>query len=537
MIYHINQIKVGLDYTDQVVAKKVLQLAKIQAKDLKYFKIIRRSLDARHQPVYILTVEIKTNVKIAKSPDIQQYKPPAKVGVSVKILNYRGPEPIVVGAGPAGLMAALVLAENGVSPVIIERGEPALERARQITSYLKTGSLNTESNILFGEGGAGLFSDGKLTARSKDRITTQYFFQKLVEFGAPDTILIDAEPHLGSDLLLKIIPRIRDKIIQLGGTFHFNTKMKSLEISQGALSKVHSDSDVFETTNCILAIGHSARDVYRYLSSTGIALAPKPFAIGVRVELPQSKVNEAQYGSFANNNKLGAASFRLTHKEEGDYRACYSFCMCPGGEVMPCASSPGMMTTNGMSWSARDGKKANAAFLVPVNERDYSNYKDEKYPALEGLFFQEAIEQKIFKAGGSSYLVPAARLSDYLNNKASDSLPDDSSCRRMQITNINGILPNFVETTLKYAIPKMISKLNYPDFREVVVYCGETRSSSPVRIVRTQDSYESISIKGLYPCGEGAGHAGGIVSSALDGIKTAEALLKNISGIKKEPVD
>lgn len=525
MIYRINQIKVSLDYTDQLVLKKVLQATRLKSKDVKYLKIIRRSLDARHHPAYIMTVEISTTAKIMKSRDIQLYKPSTKKSNTIKIQNYTGKKPVIVGAGPAGLMAALVLAENGVPPIVLERGSHARDRAYEIKHYLETGKLNADSNILYGEGGAGLFSDGKLTARSKDRQTTRYFFEKLVEAGADETILIDAEPHLGSDMLLKIIPKIREKIIKLGGEFQFNTRMDSMRIDHESVAQINTSREVIETDICILATGHSARDVYKYLSVSGIHLAPKPFAIGVRVELPQSYVDTTQYGKFAGDKRLGAASFRLTRKEEENYRACYTFCMCPGGEVMPCTSSESMITTNGMSWSTRAGKKANAAFLVPVNEKDYVNYIDENYPALEGLFFQESIERKIFAAGDDANKIPVSRLSDFLNNTVSKSLPEDSSCKRTKPTNINGILPEYIESTLKYSIPKMIAKLGRPPFSNVAIYCGETRSSSPVRIMRNHETYESSNVKGLYPCGEGAGYAGGIVSSAIDGIKVAESIL------------
>jgi len=528
MKYRINQIRVGLDYTEKTVQKKVLQITKLQESDIKDIKIIRRSLDARHSPIYILTVQLRTDAKLGECRDIQLIKHVANKTESLKINNYSGKKPVIVGAGPAGLMAALVLAENGVAPIVIERGSATKERAHEITTYLKTGELNTESNILYGEGGAGLFSDGKLTARSKDKATTKYFFEKLIEAGADKNILIDAEPHIGSDVLLKIIPKIREKIIELGGEFHFNTKMDSLGIDSENIFHVKTSKEMIETSTCVLATGHSARDTYKYLSTNGINLAPKPFAIGIRAELPQSYVNTAQYGKFADDERLGAASFRLTRKEEGKFRACYSFCMCPGGEVMPCASSEGMMTTNGMSWSKRAGQKANAAFLVPVNESDYINYKDENYPSLEGIFFQESIEKKIFEAGDKSYLIPASKLSDFMHDRPSRTLPEDSSCKRVKITKINGILPKFVEETLIHTIPKMMGKLGRPDFREVAIFCGETRSSSPVRIMRDHDTFESTNIKGLYPCGEGAGYSGGIVSSAIDGIKVAESILKTI---------
>ncbi len=527
MIYRINQIRAALDYNDKQIETKVLKITGLESKDINYLKIIRRSIDARKAPIYILTVEIKTAKRLKITRDVQTYVPKKDSFLSLKINNYSGKKPVIVGAGPAGLMAALILAENGVPPIIIERGETTDNRAKSIKEYLQSGELKTESNILFGEGGAGLFSDGKLTARSKERRITNYFFKKLIECGAPKNILIDAEPHLGSDLLMTIIPKLREKIINLGGEFHFNTKMENLEWNDGKISGIITKNKTFDTEKCILATGHSARDVYKSLSKNNIQLSPKAFAIGVRVELPQENVDIAQYGKFANDPRIGAASFRLTRKAEENFRSCYTFCTCPGGEVMPCASSNGEITTNGMSLSKRDGNKANTAFLVPVNESDYSKYYNEEYPALSGIFFQEYIERKIFNAGGKNYSIPVARLSDFLTNKMTFTLPKDSSCKRINPTKINGILPKFVESTLKHSIPKMIAKLGRPEFKDILIYCGETRSSSPVRIDRDAQSMES-NMKGLYPCGEGSGFAGGIVSSAIDGIKSSESLLKSL---------
>ncbi len=523
--YQVNQIRVPLNYSERNVLKNILQKARIQADDLVSWKILRRSLDARRKPVYIITAAITTKKKIKKNRDIQVMTPKTATIENIAISNYTGRKPIIVGAGPAGLMAAYFLADHGIPPIVIDRGSTVTNRAKQIYNYNKNGDLNEDANVLFGEGGAGLFSDGKLTARSKNRMTIRYFFNKLVEAGAPEDILIDAEPHLGSDKLIKIIPGMRQKIIELGGEFHFDTRMKELIIENNELKGIKTTRGNLSSDHVILATGHSARDIYRYLSSNNVVLAAKAFAVGVRIELPQSIVNRSQYGHYATHPKLSAASFRLSRRAEGTSRSCYTFCMCPGGEVMSCTSSAGYLTTNGMSLSSRNGKMANAAFLVPVNRQDFEDHKNSQYPALEGLFFQEAIESKIFRAGGKNYSIPAARLSDFLDHTASSSLPKNYSCKRIKITKVNGILPPVIENNLIHSIPKMLGKIGRPSFNEVIVYCGETRSSSPVRILRNKKSLESTAVSGLYPCGEGSGYAGGIVSSAVDGIRVAKSIL------------
>jgi uncharacterized FAD-dependent dehydrogenase len=411
-------------------------------------------------------------------------------------------------------MAALTLAQAGHKPLLIERGAETPEREGQVAEFWKSGTLDVESNVLYGEGGAGLFSDGKLTARTKDRARVRRFFETLVACGASADILIEAMPHIGTDDLTHIIPAIRKQIWDSGGACAFNTRFEGLIIENGAVRGIKASGKEIRTDAVFLATGHSARDVYKQLARDGVPLEAKPFAVGVRLEIPQHRINTAQYGKWAEHPNLGSASFRLTRKEENNARRCYSFCMCPGGEVISCASSEGLLTSNGMSLSARAEPFGNAAMLVPVELADFPTAH-----VLSGMAFQEAMEEKAFQAGGSDYGLPAARLIDFLEGNLGD-LPGERSCNRAVPAMLQEILPDFVADTLHSAIPQMLREMSGVDPSEALLYASETRSSAPVRILRGRDGQSEI--KGLYPCGEGAGYAGGIVSSALDGMKLAE---------------
>ncbi|VGO22151.1 NAD(P)/FAD-dependent oxidoreductase [Pontiella sulfatireligans] len=522
MRLRINQISVRLTYGKSDVLKAVCRVLRCHKEQLQNLEILRRSLDARKkdkEPRYILSVEIDYSGKppmwkqghLEKAPKPE----PPLVFPSAEAID---PPPVVIGAGPAGLMAALTLAEAGRKPLLIERGAETPEREKQVEAFWKDGALNVESNVLYGEGGAGLFSDGKLTARSKDRARIRRFFETLVSCGASPEILFDAMPHIGTDDLTHIIPAVRNRIWELGGACAFNSKLEGLQIENGALHGIVASGNQIRTNACFLATGHSARDVYGMLDKHGVPLEAKPFAVGVRLEIPQQRIDQAQYGKWAGKlPMLGSASFRLTRKEEKNARRCYSFCMCPGGLVISCASSEGLITSNGMSLSARDKPFGNAAFLVPVDVADFPVAEN---PALAGIDFQKRMERAAFEAGGSNYGLPAARLIDFLEGKKGD-LPTERSCMQSSPALLQDILPEFVFHTLESAVPNMLRELNRTPLEEAVLYASETRSSSPVRILRDTDG-ESTGVKGLFPCGEGSGYAGGIVSSALDGMKSVE---------------
>lgn len=528
MLIQVQQVNVPLNYDATIVRQRVSRKIGCKPAELANVRVLRRSLDARPrnpEPVYVLAVSAELLLdklpQGAHLPSIEILPPdPAPTPPTLHPPVPGRPRPVVVGAGPAGLMAAYKLSMAGARPILIERGEAAAARGGKVARFWNDGLLDPESNVLFGEGGAGLFSDGKLTARSKERGRIREFMELLHSCGAGENVLIDAEPHVGSDVLLDIVPRIRQRIIEAGGEVRFGAKLEKLVRKEGRLVAVVINGEELACGTCVLAVGHSARDVYLPLAEAGVELAPKPFAVGIRLELPQATINKAQYGRFAGSPLLGAASFRLTRREEAGIRSCYSFCMCPGGKVISCASEPGLLTTNGMSYSKRSLTMGNAAFLVPVVPSDYPAQVN---PAMAGLEFQRKLEQAAFMAAGGHYLVPAVRLVDFLAKKVSPSLPVDRSCPRAVPVEFRMILPEFITHTLETAIPKMLKELNGSKLDEVILYAPETRSSSPLWITRTPEG-ESTNTRGLFPVGEGAGYAGGIVSSALDGMRAAERI-------------
>ncbi len=534
MRLQVQQVKVPLTYDEAIVLQRVGRKLGCEPVSLANLTVVRRSLDARPrnpEPIYVLTVEVDLNLptlpESARGPGVEIVTPPPEDDPPVVNLargRWYLPRPVVVGSGPAGLMAAHQLALAGARPLLIERGDEASGRAPKVAQFWNNGILDPESNVLYGEGGAGLFSDGKLTARSKERGRIREFMTLLHTCGAGENVLIDAEPHVGSDALLDIVPRLRERIIAAGGEVRFRARLESILIESGRLRAVVVNGEEIACTHCVLAVGHSARDVYEMLAAQGVTLESKPFAVGIRLELPQSSIDRAQYGRFADSPLLGAASFRLTRREEHGVRSCYSFCMCPGGKVISCASEPGHFTTNGMSYSKRSLPSGNAAFLVPVGPSDYPAHP---VPAMAGVEFQRKLEQAAFTAAGGSYKVPAVRLVDFLARRVAPGLPAGGSCPYAVPLEFRDILPGFVTHTLERTIPPMLRELNSVKLDEAILYAPETRSSSPLWITRGDDG-ESASTRGLYPVGEGAGYAGGIVSSAVDGMRAAGHVLAQI---------
>jgi len=531
MRLRINQISIKLDYEKPDALATIARLLDCREDELDRLVLLRRSIDARGvdvPPRFVLSAEVdylgETDPPFA----------PGRVDLAVEpesmpVIPHVAPRkhrPIVVGAGPAGLMAALTLAEAGWKPLLIERGADVQIRSHQVETFWQEGVLNLESNVLYGEGGAGLFSDGKLTARSKDRGAIRHFFQILVDCGASSDILIDAEPHLGSDVLSRIIPTLRKRIQELGGEVRFDTLLDGLHIEDGTLRGVIVSGKEIATDTCFLATGHSARDIYTMLAELGVPLVAKPFAVGVRAEMPQSRLNIAQYGRWAKHPRLGSAGFRLTRKPGKTTRGCYSFCTCPGGLVMACASSDGLLTTNGMSYSSRAKPFGNAAMLVPVGPDDYPIGGGDD--ALAGVEFQRTMERAAFLAGGGDYGLPAQPLIDFLEGREPAGIPEARSCKRAAPADVASLLPDEVARTLRSTLPKMLRELNGIRHVDVLLYGVETRSSSPVSISRDPETGQSTGVRGLYPMGEGSGYTGGIVSSALDGMASARRALGSV---------
>ncbi|PKL41887.1 MAG: hypothetical protein CVV41_17115 [Candidatus Riflebacteria bacterium HGW-Riflebacteria-1] len=530
----LRQLELPLDYLETDLPAAAARRLKCDEDEIIHIEMVKRSIDARPRrpaPVFVASVQLELADRfrlpawLKKDVEVLETEPALVSAPTRPSLKSGAPRPIVVGAGPAGLMAAYHLAVMGLKPILIERGDRADRRKTVVDQFWRDGTFDPQNNALYGEGGAGLFSDGKLTARSKDRPRIRLFFETLVQCGAPRDILIDSEPHMGSDVLLKVVGNMRRMIEEAGGETYYNTALTGICCENGAISGIKCGTREFATDRLILATGHSAHDIYSLLHQNQVALESKPLAIGIRLEAPQKQINVSQYGEFAAHPRLKAASFRVTRRPESGVRACYSFCMCPGGLVICCASEDGALTTNGMSYSGRDSIWGNAAFIVPVEPEDFADMiANGSAPQLAGLHFQQKIEEAAFRAGGGGFAVPALMLKDFLDAKISAELPANRSCPRSRPADFDAILPEFITRTLRQSIPSMLRELGSISPADCIVYAAETRSSSAVRVLR-DESGQSENMRGLFPAGEGAGYAGGIVSSAVDGLKAAEQLI------------
>ena len=525
----ITGIRLPLDYSDQTIRKKVCRELRIDNNSIKEISLFRRSIDARkkNDVHFTATVDVLTNVNEnsvlsrAKNKKASIAKPYEYEIPRHKRLNNR---PVIVGFGPAGMFAGLILALAGERPIIVERGEDCDSRVAQIKRFIERGKLNKESNIQFGEGGAGTFSDGKLNTGTKD-IRARKVLIEFVNHGAPDEILYNAKPHIGTDKLRNVIKNIRNHIIELGGEVNFNTKLISYTEKEGRITSATVSNGnikrIIETDSLILAIGHSSRDTLEMLYNNNIFLEQKPFSVGARIEHLREDIDRAQFGDFAGNNRLGAASYKM-NVQTSNGRGAYTFCMCPGGVVVPAASEENMVCTNGMSEFSRNEENSNAALLVSVNPDDFGS----AHP-LAGIEYQRKIEKAAYIHGGGDYKAPVQRVEDFLNDKKTASFGSvmPSYGRGTEFAKLCDILPDYVCGSMKEAITGMERYLKGFSNRDALLTAAETRSSSPVRITRNPETLESVSLKGLYPCGEGAGYAGGIVSAAVDGIKCAEKVL------------
>ena len=510
----ITNIKIRADLSDDELFEKIYKKYKINKNDVTERRIIKKSIDARNKADifynYSVELECKNENKI-KNIQIVKKEEPFKIIVNRKSSK----RPVIIGAGPAGLFSALTFAQNGIKPIIIEQGKTVDERKKDVEEFQKTGKLNTLSNVQFGEGGAGTFSDGKLTSGIHNPLC-KIVLKEFYNFGAPEQILYINKPHIGTDNLINIIRNMRNEIIKLGGEFLFNEKVTDFEFENSKVTAVICSKRI-ETDTVILAIGHSARSTFEKLYEKGVKMEKKNFSIGVRIEHKQSMINKSQYGEIT-KLKLPPAEYKMAY--HGENRSCYTFCMCPGGTVIASSSEPETIVTNGMSVYARNGENANSAVLVNVTPNDFKGESP-----LEGMYFQKDLEQKAFKLGGSNYNAPIQRFEDFEKNVKSTHIGEIKPTYKPGVTlsNLNEILPDFISKTLVEGIKyfdKSIKGFAHPD---AILTGVETRSSSPVQITRNENKQSNI--KGLYPCGEGAGYAGGIMSAAVDGIKCAIAVL------------
>ncbi len=532
MTIKITNIKLPIDHDEKTLLEAVEKKLRVPAKNIKKQTIVKRSLDARKKDkiffVYQLEVNLLTDeVKVVNRinhQDVQMVKPKKRdnlLQIGSSPLQY---PPVIIGAGPSGLFAGLELAKHGYKPIILERGRDVERRNKDILEFWRTGELNVHSNVQFGEGGAGTFSDGKLTTRISDSRIDDVF-HTFVENGAPEQILYDHKPHIGTDYLKKIVYNLRKKLIEMGATIRFDALVTKINIEEGKIIGVEVNHKLkIPADVVIIAIGHSARDTYEMLYEQGVEIQGKPLAIGARIEHPQQLINQAQYGNFANAPQLGAADYTLVKKagSEEDDRASYSFCMCPGGVVVAAASEKGMVVTNGMSYYSRASRVANSALVSTISTKDFKG----DHP-LAGIEYLRKYEKKAYQLGGGGYKAPAQKVGDFLDGVASTNLDGDfKPTYRPGVTptDLHLTLPDFVSRSLENAIAEFGRKLKGYDSRDAILTGIETRTSAPVRIPRNEE-FQSTNIEGLYPAGEGAGYAGGIVSAAVDGLRVAEHLI------------
>ena len=529
----IQEVKLPLEAEEAELQARAAKVLRISKKDIQAVSIVKKSLDSRKKEElhFVYTVDVTVqgnedtllsklhNPKVTKAKSLPYVLPDCKRTSTLR--------PVVVGFGPAGIFAALILAKAGLKPLVLERGEDVDTRQKTVDGFFKSRLLNETSNMQFGEGGAGAFSDGKLNTGTKD-YRQREVLRQFVLHGAPEEILYSAKPHVGTDKLPLVVRSIREEIKALGGTVLFQTKLTDILLYNGAVQGVsyerNGKREDVETDAVILAIGHSARDTVEMLYQKGLPIEAKPFSLGARIEHLQENINKAQYGTFWNHPKLGAADYKLSCHPYGG-RGAYTFCMCPGGTVVCSPSENGTIVTNGMSTYARDGENANSAVLVGIEPKDFPS----EHP-LSGMYYQLEIEKKAFQMGGGNYTAPATLVGDFLNETSSKGKAlgtvKPSFTTGIALGNIAELLPQHVTDVMREALVKMDGMLEGFAAPDAILTAPETRSSSPVRILRNEFK-QSLKANGLYPCGEGAGYAGGIVSAAVDGIKCAEMVLED----------
>ena len=516
----IKDIKIREDLLEEKVLEKALQKNRLQKEDVKKWYIYKKSIDARKKEDifynYTIDIELKDKNKEKKFEKIEEYKMP-----EIKVKRTSKIQPVIIGAGPAGLFSALIFVENGIKPILIERGKRVEDRVKDVEEFINNRKFNPKSNIQFGEGGAGTFSDGKLNTVVKDPSgRNRYVLETFVKFGAPSDILYDAKPHIGTDILAKVIKNMRDYLIKHGAEFRFQTCLKDIQIKENALhALVTEDDTVIPADVAILALGHSARDTFMMLHRHQLPMEAKNFAVGFRVEHPQQMIDDVMYGNGKRNAlRLPAAPYKVTSNFPNG-RGVYSFCMCPGGYVVNASSMKEKTCVNGMSYSGRSGKNANSAIIVSVSPADYG-----AQDPLDGMHFQETLEHKTYQLGNGK--IPQQLFGDYRQNIASQGYGDFNSQTKGQtcFANLRGLMTEDMEHSFLLGMEHFSNIIPQFDRSDAILSGMETRTSSPVRIMR--DTNGESRVHGIYPGGEGAGYAGGIMSAAMDGLRLADDVMK-----------
>ncbi|KQW46485.1 MULTISPECIES: NAD(P)/FAD-dependent oxidoreductase [unclassified Roseateles] len=551
----ITELRLPLAHAEDALRPAVLARLKLADAELSAVHVFRRGYDARKrsdiQLVYTLDCALAEGVDeaavLARFAGDHQVRPTPDTGYRflAQVGEFTGPRPVVVGFGPCGLFAALILAQMGLRPIVLERGKAVRERTQDTWGLWRERKLHPESNVQFGEGGAGTFSDGKLWSQITDpRHLTRKVLTEFVKAGAPDEILYVSKPHIGTFRLVSMIIKMRADIEALGGEIRFQQKMADLLIEDGAVRGVTLESgEQIDTTHVVIALGHSARDTFQMLHARGVHMEAKPFSIGYRIEHPQSLIDAARFGAHAGNKILGAADYKLVHHAKNG-RAVYSFCMCPGGTVVAATSEENRVVTNGMSQYSRNERNANAGIVVGLTPEDYrQDGKRDGSPVnpLDGMAFQRLWESRAYELGGGGYLAPGSLVGDFIKRQVSKEFGDvlPSYKPGVSLTDLqqkgNGSLPPYCLEAIREALPAFARQIRGFDRPDAVLTGVETRTSSPLRINRGRD-YQSVNVRGLFPAGEGAGYAGGIMSAGVDGIEVAEALAADLLGMPDAPV-